>query len=40
MKLYINMPTADEGKKILDEAIAKVPATLILKAIDNLNISN
>lgn len=39
MKLYVNMPTTDEGKKMLNEAIAKVQTTLILKAIDNLNIS-
>lgn len=39
MKLYVNMPTTDEGKKMLDEAMAKVQTTLILKAIDNLNIS-
>lgn len=40
MELYVNMPTTDEGKKMLNEAIAKVQATLVLKAIDDLNISN
>lgn len=40
MKLYVNMPTTDEGKKMLDEAMAKVQATLMLKAIDDLNISS
>lgn len=40
MELYVNMPTTDEGKKMLNEAMAKVQATLILKAIDDLNISN
>lgn len=40
MELYVNMPTTDEGKKMLNEAMAKVQTTLILKAIDDLNISN
>lgn len=40
MELYVNMPTTDEGKKMLNEAMAKVQATLVLKAIDDLNISN
>lgn len=39
MKVYVNMPTTDEGKKMLNEAMAKVQTTLILKAIDDLNIS-
>lgn len=40
MELYVNMPTTDKGKKMLNEAMAKVQATLVLKAIDDLNISN
>ena len=40
MKLYVNTPTTDEGKKMLNEAMAKVQATLVLKAIDDLNISS
>lgn len=40
MELYVNMPTTDEGKKMLNEAMAKVQTTLILKAIDDLNISS
>lgn len=40
MKLYVNMPTTGEGKKMLNEAMAKVQATLVLKAIDDLNISS
>lgn len=40
MELYVNMPTTDEGKKMLNEAMAKVQATLVLKAIDDLKISS
>lgn len=40
MELYVNMPTTNEGKKMLNEAMAKVQTTLILKAIDDLNISS
>lgn len=40
MKLYVNMPTTEDGKKMLNEAMAQVQATLVLKAIDDLNLSS
>lgn len=38
MKVYLNLPTTDEGKEQLDEAMAILQATLVLKTIDNLKI--
>lgn len=40
MKLIMNLPTSENGKKELQNAIDKIKATLIIKAIDDLNLSN
>ncbi len=40
MKLFINLPITDKGKKQFDEAMAKVQTILLIKTIDNLKLSN
>lgn len=40
MKLYINMPTSNEGKKIFNKAFSKLQTFLLLKTIDDLELSN
>ncbi len=39
MKLYINMPTTNYGKKIFNEAFSKLQIILLLKTIDDLFLS-
>lgn len=39
MKVYLNLPTTDEGKKQLNEAMADLQATLVIKTIEKLNLS-
>lgn len=39
MKVYFNLPTTDEGKKQLNEAMADLQATLVIKTIEKLNLS-
>ena len=40
MKLFINVPTDENGINKFNNAFAKVQATLLQKSIDNLNIDN
>lgn len=40
MKLYVNYPTTKEGKDLLNISLAELQATLVLKSIEKLNISN
>lgn len=39
MKVYLNLPTTDEGKKQLNEAMADLQATLVINTIEKLNLS-
>ena len=38
MEVYVNYPVDDEGKKELRVAIAQFHATLVVKAVDDLNL--
>ena len=39
MKVYLNLPTTDESKKQLNEAMADLQATLVINTIEKLNLS-
>lgn len=38
MEVYVNYPVDDEGRKELKTAIAQFHATLVVKAVDDLNL--
>jgi len=40
VEIYLNSPTSKEGVKQLNQAIAKLHATLLIKKIDNLKTNN
>ncbi len=40
MKVFVNYPTTDEGKKLFQDNLAIFKARLMLKSIENLKISD
>lgn len=40
MKIFVNYPETDEGKKMFQDNLAMFKAKLMLKSIDNLKISD